>query len=147
MRCRDGALISLERGETLPVRARSAWELIGERGALQLDMLPHDGAVLRLTEHDPEQGVREQILWRGDDADWTPITQGPLHDFATAIRERRPPRCSLEQALICQRIADAIVCSAEHGRSVSIGDLPSNQETACATPSCPSPVPQRVPTS
>jgi predicted dehydrogenase len=41
-------------------------------------------------------------------------------DFAEAVRQGRPPRTTLEQALVVQQITDAIYESARSGQAVAI---------------------------
>ena len=70
-------------------------------------------------ESSPETGVSTRAIWEGEEVGSTG-NHRPVQDFAAAIREARPPRTSLEQALIVQQITDAIYASAAKGKAVAI---------------------------
>ena len=59
------------------------------------------------------------VLWEGDD-DGSTVHSGPVDDFAKAIRQGRPPQTGLEQALLVQRISDAIYRSASTGTAAPV---------------------------
>jgi predicted dehydrogenase len=64
-------------------------------------------------------GVVSHTIWSGDE-DFGMTHAGLEPDFARAIREHRQPRTSLEQALLVQRVTDAIYASAAQGRAVRV---------------------------
>jgi predicted dehydrogenase len=116
--CDGGAVLSFERAEMAAARTETAWQITGDRGSLRLQMTPGSGQEIVADGTSPE-GVVSTTIWRGD-ATYAPTRIGVLEDFALAVRERRPPKTSLEQALVVQRIADAIYASAREGRAVDV---------------------------
>lgn len=119
IRCEDDTVITLERGEYSPIRNEESWQLIGEKGALRLDMLYKEGKEVYFDAVDPERGVVSSILWKGDDP-LEPVFSGPIANFAESILENRQPRTSLENALLIQKITDAVYRSAEENCAVEI---------------------------
>ena len=121
IRCDGGTVISMERGEYMPTPADSDWQIIGEKGALTLRMT-HHGDSPRTMVHDDttsDRGLCRRTVWE--------IKEGPVgpgvgvqEDFALAILEGRPPKTSLEQWMVIQKIIDAIYASAETGTAVEI---------------------------
>ena len=118
--CENGVVITFERGEYMPAAAASCWQIIGEKGTLQLQMTPSEGKQIVHDDTSTEKGVFSSVLWEGDE-DFVAVSAGVIGDFAAAIREGRPPRTTLEQALVVQEITDAIYASAEQGRPVELG--------------------------
>ncbi len=128
IRCDGGTVISLERGEFMTMQSHADWQIIGTKGSLKLKM--GDGKPESVTHNQTtmEGGVTAAPL-----PDFTIDNDGkkiqgitsqydtPLADFAAAIRENRQPMTSLEQALVVQKITDAIYTSAERATAVEIG--------------------------
>lgn len=119
VQCANGAALTIERGEFLPTQGESAWQIIGDAGALRLNMLPGDNVRVIHDEGVDDQGVVSRVIWEGPES-WEVIHQGPVRDFAGAILEKRPPMTGLEQALVVQQITDAIYASSETGYAVPI---------------------------
>jgi UDP-N-acetyl-2-amino-2-deoxyglucuronate dehydrogenase len=115
----NGLTVAYERGEYMPTASDDVWEIIGERGSLRFKMVPDRGKVVVFYEATTEQGVTPKVLWQGDES-WEIAHAGPLTDFAAAILEQRPPKTSLEQALIVQQITDAIYASAMAGKPMAL---------------------------
>ena len=115
IRCDDGAVISLERGEYMPAHEDSAWQIIGTKGSLRLKMtIDKDTPKTIYYDTAQEQGVTSRAIWEGkEDAGTLPTKL--IEDFALAVQEHRQPMTSLEQALIIQKISDAIYESSERG--------------------------------
>lgn len=67
----------------------------------------------------PATGVVTHTLWEGEDT-WNENHRSVIADFVAAVRERRPPRATLEQALAVQQLLDAIYASATTGQPVEI---------------------------
>jgi predicted dehydrogenase len=111
-------VITIERAEFVPSPADEAWQILGDRGALRLRMVPgkkaihHDAA-------DAETGFTSRVAWEGEE-DWTTQHDGPIADFAAAILNGHEPKTSLERARVLQRMFDAIYESAATGRCVDI---------------------------
>jgi predicted dehydrogenase len=118
------AVINYERAEYAAAQNEESWQIIGSRGALHLQMTPgndkrimyDDGSTYHAAT---QQSVNRQVLWCGDE-DYDAVHRGVLEDFAMAVRERRPPMTSLEQALIIQALTDAIYDSAAKATVVEI---------------------------
>ena len=116
--CDDGVVLSLERGEFVAAITDEAWQVLGDRGALRLQMPPAVDKRLVFDEATP-QGVVSRTIWQGDET-WGMDHVGVLEDFARAVRIGAAPRTSLEQALLVQQITDAIYASAARGTAVAV---------------------------
>jgi predicted dehydrogenase len=119
IRCEGGPVITLERGEAVSTAREKAWQIIGSQGSLRLEMKYGQNRRVLHDDTTTARGVTSKPLWQGDES-VTTVQAGPIHDFAAAIRERRQPKTSLEEALIVQQITDAIYTSAETGKAVPI---------------------------
>jgi UDP-N-acetyl-2-amino-2-deoxyglucuronate dehydrogenase len=119
VRCAGGTVIQFERGEMVAARLERAWKIVGTEGSLELQMRPGGENTIVYNKADSEAGVVTETIWEGEDQ-WDATRDGLVDDFASAIREGRPPRTSLENALVIQQITDAIYESAETGEAVRI---------------------------
>ncbi|MCC6445638.1 MAG: Gfo/Idh/MocA family oxidoreductase [Armatimonadetes bacterium] len=120
VRCEGGTVLTYERGEYVPARGQSAWQIVAEKGTLQLFMTVTEGKKIVYDTSSPADGVISRTIWEGAE-DGGPILAGPVQDFAAAIREGSQPQTTLENALIIQKITDAVYASAERGSAVEIG--------------------------
>ena len=122
--CEGGTAITLERGEYMPSREEDAWQIVGTKGTLHLKMTPRVPNRIEFDRVAPE-GVVSETIWEDkvtEPKDLSPVLHGgTVEDFAAAILEGRRPKTGLEEALVVQKIADAIYASAESGRAVEIG--------------------------
>ena len=118
--CENGTAIHFERGEMVAAQEDRGWQVIGAEGSLNLQMRPAADKKIVFDRATSESGVVSEVIWEGAD-EWSEIHEGPVRDFARAIREGRSPKTSLEQALVVQQITDAIYASAEQGKAVEIG--------------------------
>ena len=121
--CEGGTVLAFERSEFAPVQPHTLWEIIGELGSLKLQMTPTADQQIVFAKPDPVAGVATEVVWAGKE-DPTPIHHGPVQDFAQAIREGRPPRTTLAQALQVQELTDAIYASAAKARPIRLGRKP-----------------------
>ena len=94
------------------------WNLVGENGSLDLQMTKGKKRFVR-HEASSETGLETDVFWEGEE-DNAVISYGPVTDFADAILKEVDPLTTLEQALVVQRITDAIYASAESGEAVDI---------------------------
>jgi len=117
-RCADGKVITHERAEYVTAQPTNAWTIVGDRATLHLEML-HGKKKIVLDRPDPVKGNVSETVWEGEDT-FDMVHEGLIHDFIDAIRENRPCKTSLEQALIIQKMSDAIYESAETGQAVRI---------------------------
>ena len=117
--CEGGTVIMFERGESVAAQSEAAWKLIGTKGSLQLTMTPSKEKKIVFDNSSTEKGVSPEIIWEDDD-DYSCAYSSPADDFARAIREKHQPKTGLEQALIIQKITDAIYASAEQGKAIVI---------------------------
>jgi len=116
--CDDGVVLSFERGEFVAGATDEAWQVLGDRGALRMQMTP---GVDKRIMHDQAtpQGVVSHTIWQGDEA-WGADHVAVLEDFARAVRGGQAARTTLEQALLVQQISDAIYASAARGSAVEV---------------------------
>lgn len=119
IRCADGITITYERTEFVAARAERAWEIIGEAGSVSLQMVPQAEGENTHFHADATVGTRSETLCASAEST-DAIHDGPVNDFAIAVRTGRTPQTSLERALVIQRITDAIYASAQNGDAVQI---------------------------
>jgi UDP-N-acetyl-2-amino-2-deoxyglucuronate dehydrogenase len=115
IRCDGGAVIHAERGEFTSIRTEDAWQIIGSRASLRLHMTTTDTKQIWLDETDADKGVTSRLFWEGVE-DAQAVHNGPVQDFAEAILHHRAPKTDLAQALVVERIFDAIYASAASGQ-------------------------------
>ena len=123
IRCRNGEVITLERGEAVTMQSDTAWQITGESASLRLRMTgPYDDPVVVKDEVDFVNGLRSIPVLEepGDNVQH----QMPVRDFCAAIREARQPRTDLPKALVIQKVLDAAYASARSGRAVRIKPEP-----------------------
>ena len=119
VRCEDGIVLSVERGEFMTMHTHEGWEIIGTEGSLKLTMGDGKSENVVYNRTTTEGGVESISLSEAGEAP-TSEHNNPLSDFAAGIRENRQPLTSLENALVVQQITDAIYASAETGNAVEI---------------------------
>ena len=119
VRCEGGTILSVERSEYTAASTQNAWEIVGTKGSLRLQMTWAKPKTLLHDDTTQEQGVATRTLWEGEE-DTSLTSAGPVTDFAAAIRQGREPSTSLERALVVQQITDAIYASARCGEAVEI---------------------------
>jgi len=119
IRCAGGVVLSMERGEYMPAQNDRGWHIVGTKGSLTLNMASGAPKKLIFDEGSTEKGVVSKVIWEGEESSELLIS-GPVKDFALAIREKRQPRTSLENAFVVQAITDAIYLSAEQNKAVKI---------------------------
>lgn len=117
--CAGGAALHLERSEFAAVRSEQAWQVIGSRGALHLRMEPRGHKQIVLDTATDRDGVVSRVIWEGSE-DPQLQHRRPVSDFCRAILDGRPPKTTLRQALVIQRILDSIYASAERGAAVEV---------------------------
>ncbi len=117
--CEGGAVLSMERGESLPLDVESVWQVIGSKASLRLDMLELENNRVLLDRAHADGPVTTQVVWEGDNEHQTTMRE-PLIDFVRAIRSSDEPLTSLERGLVMQKITDAVYTSADEGRAVEI---------------------------
>lgn len=118
VRCEGGTMLSIERGEYMPIHGEAAWQIIGTRGSLRLHMTTLAEKQIILDELDTDEGLKSRVIWEGSE---TGFTSTPVEDMARAILDGTEPATSLERALVIQQISDGVYASAGSGQCVSIG--------------------------
>ncbi|MBU4200051.1 MAG: Gfo/Idh/MocA family oxidoreductase [Verrucomicrobia bacterium] len=118
IRCDDGIVITFERGEYMNIQPEESWQIIGTQGALKLTMVHAPEKKIVFDSATAEKGVQSTTIWEGKEENT--LHSGPIIDFAEAIRDHRPPKTGLEQALIVQQVSDAIYVSALKGKAIAI---------------------------
>jgi predicted dehydrogenase len=116
--CDDGIALTYERGEFMPTATDEIWQLIGDTGALRMNMKPSRGKQIWY-DQPSAAGTRSEVIWEGDE-DWETQHRGPLADFVEAIQQRCEPATTLEHALLIQSLTDAVYASASADESVSL---------------------------
>ena len=119
IRCEGGVLLHIERAEFSSLQTETAWQIIGSRASLRLHMTTTDAKRIFVDEADAGSGVKSRVLWEGHE-DASLVHSGPVRDFAAAVLQKRAPKTDLRQALLIQRIFDAIYASASSGKAVSV---------------------------
>lgn len=114
-----GTVLTIERGEFIAAHQERTWQIIGERASLRLNMTPAQTNRVFLDESDNELGVVTEVIYEGDE-DTAIGHYATIHDFAEAIIEDRPPQTTLENALVIQKITDAIYASSGSDCAVPI---------------------------
>ncbi|MFD0713360.1 Gfo/Idh/MocA family protein [Paenibacillus sp. GCM10027626] len=120
IRAKDGQVLQIERGEYMAAHNSKQWQIIGAKGSLALETGADQVKRLILDRLNPEQGVRSETVWEGTE-DFHMCRDGLIGDFGEAVARGTNPKTGLEQALLVQRIIDAIYASAKLGRAVDIG--------------------------
>jgi predicted dehydrogenase len=119
--CEDGIYMTFERGEYMPARKETAWQISGTLGTLQLQMLPSETVQLLFDEAHATTGCASRVVWEGSDAGDI-ILNAPVRDFADAILDGREPATNLERSLQLMRLTDAIYASAACHAPVTVTD-------------------------
>jgi predicted dehydrogenase len=117
--CDKGIVLDYERAEMFGGATQTLWRISGDKGTLRLQMTPLEKVEILFEEADAAAGLRPRVVWSGP-MDSPSIHGGPVADFANAILTGKPPRTTLEQALVVQSITDAIYQSAGTGRLATI---------------------------
>jgi len=118
--CDNDMVLTMERAEFSSATNDQAWEIIGTDATLHMPMVSQrdkPNAVI-LDKFVPGEGIVSKPIWE-EGQDGGP-EGGVLEDFVRAVRENKKPKTSLEQALVMQKITDAIYSSTETGKAVHI---------------------------
>ena len=115
----EGCVFTYERAEFSSLPEGSVWQICGDKGALNLQMIKAKSANVVLTQPNPGTGTKTTVLWEGDESNSSAEHEGVVADFVGAILDRRKPHTSLEDALLFARVADAFYVSADTGKPVS----------------------------
>ena len=119
IRCEQGVVIVHERGEAVVMGSETLWQITGDKGSLQLRMVPYGGGTaLHLETFDPDQGLVSTTVLDKHGEDRT--MNGPVNDFARAIREGTSPATDIDRAITLQSMLDAIYESARTGAAVVV---------------------------
>jgi predicted dehydrogenase len=116
--CDDGVAFAYERGEFMPAATDEIWQLIGDTGALRMNMKPATGKQVCFDRPGPS-GTISEVIWEGDE-DWETQHRGPVADFVESIQTGRAPATTLERALLIQSLTDAVYASARTEACVSL---------------------------
>ena len=108
--------------QLIAAQGEDSWEVIGDAGSLRLWMTPAEEKEILYFESSSTEGTVRRTLWAGEES-FGAVGRALLEDFATAVRTGRPPKTTLTQALLVQRLTDALYRSAERGEAVEISAL------------------------
>ncbi|PTY03563.1 hypothetical protein DB346_06755 [Verrucomicrobia bacterium LW23] len=114
----EGISMTLERAEMNSSGKISTWEIAGEMASLRMEMNPGSHNPDLLLEEILADGSRRTQVLVKDGGSMEDIHSGPVIDFANAILDNRPPKTTLEQALIISQLTDAVYSSAQTGLPV-----------------------------
>jgi predicted dehydrogenase len=117
--CDNDVTLFYERAEMYPGPAEAAWNIAGTNGTLKLCMTPAAGPQAVFYRAPAEGGVVEEVVCT-DAGDHGDTHNGPVRNFAAAIRGEAKPRTSLEQALVVAQITEGMYQSAYSGGAVDI---------------------------
>ena len=109
--CSGGESIVLQRAEYAPLAMEDELCIIGDRGSLCWPLLPASDKTVIHRSLDDQHGILTRAVWRGDDT--YDMHRLLLEDFASAIRDHRPPLTTLRQATTIQSVLDAAYASVE----------------------------------
>jgi predicted dehydrogenase len=112
-----GPALLLEQGELRVGMPETKWQLTGTLGTLSFCILPRTQAIVL---HEYRNGVvQEETVWEGTE-NFAMMQERLLADFAEAVASGRPPKTSLEQALVVRELLDAVYESSATGHSVAV---------------------------
>ena len=113
----SGVVLDYRRANYFAGEARNEWAVECEGGTLALSLLPQ---VPQMVVHRYiPTGIEPTVEVEGPEK-WGAIHGGPVLDFVGAILENRAPLTSLENALVVQRMTDAVYASAESGEAAAV---------------------------
>ena len=112
-------MLNYERAEFSSLPANSIWQISGDKGALDLQMLRYTSASLMLTQPNPGTGTKTTAIWEGEESGSGAEHDGVVFDFVDSILAKHKPNTSLQDGLLFARIADAFYASADTGKPVS----------------------------
>ena len=115
----EGCVLNYERAEFSSLPANSIWQISGDKGALDLQMLRYTSASLMLTQPNPGTGTKTTAIWEGEESGSGAEHDGVVFDFVDSILAKHKPNTSLQDGLLFARIADAFYASADTGKPVS----------------------------
>jgi len=115
----EGCVLTYERAESSTIPAGSYWQICGELGTLDLQMLKAKADNIVFIEPDPETGTRRRAIWNGDETPGSLEHDGVVFNFVEAILHGQKPQTTLQDALLFARIADAFYASSDSGKPVS----------------------------
>lgn len=117
--CANGAAITYERSEFTAAQPESLWRITGDRGSLHLHLTAGKEFTVRFSQATADRGTVTQDLFPPAEEPKDGM-QMQLEDFARAIREGGRPQTGLQEALVVQRISDAVYASAASGTAVRV---------------------------
>ncbi|MDE0673124.1 MAG: Gfo/Idh/MocA family oxidoreductase [Caldilineaceae bacterium] len=117
--CADGFQISYERGEYHPGPRRAEFQVFGDRGSLDLTMVPNrDRADILWCSDDAAGSVSETVQCHPDRA--ADLHSGVVEDFCRAVRSGCEPAAGLDFSFRVQATLDAMYRSARTGCPVEV---------------------------
>lgn len=115
----EGCVFNYERAEFSSMPANSLWQICGDKGALDMQMLKNETTKITLIQPNPGTGTKTSVFWEGDESGSGAEHDGVVIDFVEAILEKRKPMTTLEDSLLFARVTDAFYASADTGKPVS----------------------------
>ena len=117
--CEGGTAIHYERAEYAAARPESMWQITGSQASLHVHLTNTKDFTVTCDRATPDGGTVSETLF-SPIQDTMSGMRKQLEDFSRAIREGRRPHTGLEEALLVQRISDAIYASSASGQAVAL---------------------------
>ena len=115
--CQGGTVIHYERSEYTAARGELMWQITGSQASLHVHLTNTKDFVVTVDRATPDRGTVSETLFEPIEETQSGM-RSQLDDFALAIREGRRPQTGLEEALMVQKISDAIYASSASGQPV-----------------------------
>ncbi|MFA5858080.1 MAG: Gfo/Idh/MocA family oxidoreductase [Elusimicrobiota bacterium] len=117
--CENNIVLSIERSEYATAHKQDAWQIVGDKGALNAIMDSGAEKVFTVDLSDEQNGTQQKEIWRGKESAGA-VMPDLIKDFADAILEGKQPRTSLDNYITIQKLFDAIYESAEKKCAVEL---------------------------
>jgi predicted dehydrogenase len=108
----NGSVLDYERAEFLPIQREERWQIIGEKGTLELALLPAADKRI-LWNRAGTEGTEQIVVWEGDEShlDATTLVD---QNFVAALRGECDPLTPLKFARVIQEVTDGIYQAASN---------------------------------
>jgi predicted dehydrogenase len=117
--CEGGTVLHYERAEYAAARPEFMWQITGSQASLHVHLTDTRDFSVTVDRATPDRGTVSETLFSPHQDTESGMRQ-QLDDFAQAIREGRRPQTGLEEALLVQRISDAIYASSASGQAATL---------------------------
>ena len=119
--CSNGTVINYERAELACAARETAWNIIGDKGALRMQMVPNGNNPALVFDKLTAKGVVSEVILK-QDLSFAKQHRRINEDFASAVREDREPNTNLKRSMILQKVRDSAYKSIAQNKTVYIND-------------------------